>query len=120
MGDNKRTSITSQSYSNDFFVNQRQQERQRSPSPSEFYRNQHKIQKRLWEREQNLNEFIFNGIQKFLDKQAVRDLINAYDVEEIFINGEEEFYENLFDDDDNKNQQKINSWIKQQNKFTHL
>lgn len=118
--DNKRTSISSQSYSNEFFINQRQQERQRSPSPSEFYRNQQKIQKRLWEREQDLNEFIFNGIQKFLDKQAVRDLITAYDVEEIFINGEEEFYENLFNDNpDNKNQQ-INSWIKQQNKFTHL
>jgi len=39
-----------------------------------------------------MNVFIHMGIDKFLDKQAVRDLLFEYDNDDIFIGGEESFY----------------------------
>lgn len=88
-----RTSTTSTLFNaQESFLVQKLHERNHSPSPTEFYRNKFKIQTHLWEREYHLNRFNHDGIQKFLDKQAVRDLIEAYDLEHFFINGEEHFY----------------------------
>ncbi|UXI15526.1 hypothetical protein NH340_JMT01469 [Sarcoptes scabiei] len=88
-----RTSTTSTLFNaQESFLVQKLHERNHSPSPTEFYRNKFKIQTHLWEREHHLNRFNHDGIQKFLDKQAVRDLIEAYDLEHFFINGEEHFY----------------------------
>ncbi|KAJ6219067.1 hypothetical protein RDWZM_004879 [Blomia tropicalis] len=54
----------------------------RELSPTKYYRTQHSIQR----------------IEKFLDKQAVRDLIIEYDKDDIFINGEDEWYQQLAED----------------------
>lgn len=54
----------------------------------------------MFDRTIDMDEFIYNGIAKFLDKQAVRDLLNEFDANDIFIGGEENFYDNLYDDED--------------------
>lgn len=43
----------------------------------------------------DLNIFIYKGIEKFLDKQAVRDLILQFDNEDIFIGGADTFFSSL-------------------------
>lgn len=43
----------------------------------------------------DLNVFIYKGIEKFLDKQAVRDLIMQFDNEDIFIGGADIFFSSL-------------------------
>lgn len=47
----------------------------------------------LFDRAHDLRVFIHEGIDKFLDKQAVRDLIIAYDSDDIFIKGEQQFFQ---------------------------
>lgn len=75
-------------------------ERTRSPSPSDYYRDQLNSSDQIFNRIEDLNFFIQKGIEKFLDKQAVRDLIYEYDINDIFVGGEENFYNSLFDDEE--------------------
>lgn len=70
----------------------------RELSPTKYYRTQHNIQSDLANKVFELNQFIYKGIEKFLDKQAVRDLIIEYDKDDIFINGEDEWYQRLAED----------------------
>ncbi|OTF70290.1 hypothetical protein BLA29_000579 [Euroglyphus maynei] len=100
----QRSTSSMSTHSNDSYLLQRgSYDRGRSPSPTDFYRTKNENYNHIWIREHELNEFIHNGIQKFLDKQAVRDLIHSYDMEDIFIHGEEHFFENVFQDFDNPN-----------------
>lgn len=55
----------------------------RSPSPSDHYRKVQGYADRLQDRLFELNKFIYQGVEKFLDRQAVRDLIAAYDANDI-------------------------------------
>ena len=59
----------------------------RSPSPTDHYREQHANTDRLHDRLFELNKFIYQGIDKFLDKQTVRDLIQSYDDEDLYPEG---------------------------------
>lgn len=68
-------------------------DRARSGSPSEYYRHQMGKKDQLFDKVQDLKGFIHDSIEKFLDKQAVRDLIIAYDSDDIFIRGEMEFFQ---------------------------
>ncbi|XP_027200769.2 uncharacterized protein LOC113794826 [Dermatophagoides pteronyssinus] len=107
--DAQRSISSMSTHSNDSYLLQRANgvngiyDRGRSPSPTEFFRTKLENYNHIWIREHELNEFIHNGIQKFLDKQAVRDLIHAYDLDDIFINGEEHFFENIYNEFDINN-----------------
>ena len=59
----------------------------RSPSPTEHYRMRHANNERLHDRLFELNKFIHQSIDKFLDKQTVRDLIQSYDDEDLYPEG---------------------------------
>src|SRR5690349_148257 len=59
-------------------------DRARSGSPSEFYRHQISRKDGLFSKVYDMNVFIHLGIEKFLDKQAVRDLLFEYDTDDIF------------------------------------
>ena len=107
--DAQRSISSMSTHSNDSYLLQRANgvngiyDRGRSPSPTEFFRTKLENYNHIWIREHELNQFIHNGIQKFLDKQAVRDLIHAYDLDDIFINGEEHFFENIYNEFDINN-----------------
>ncbi|KAH9408020.1 hypothetical protein TYRP_011673 [Tyrophagus putrescentiae] len=55
----------------------------RSVSPSDHIRERYANADRLADRLFTLNKFIYQGIEKFLDRQAVRDLIAAFDSDDI-------------------------------------
>ncbi|KAH9507114.1 hypothetical protein DERF_011813 [Dermatophagoides farinae] len=118
----ERSPSSLSTYSNDSYHMQRGgYDRGRSPSPTEFFRAKIENYDHIWSREHELNEFIHNGIQKFLDKQAVRDLIHAYDLEDIFVHGEEHFFENVFEDFDNsKTMDELSLQKNQKGKFAQL
>lgn len=118
----ERSPSSLSTYSNDSYHMQRGgYDRGRSPSPTEFFRTKIENYDHIWSREHELNEFIHNGIQKFLDKQAVRDLIHAYDLEDIFVHGEEHFFENVFEDFDNsKTMDELSLQKNQKGKFAQL
>ena len=73
-------------------------DRARSGSPSEFYRHQISQKDTISNRVYDMNVFIHLGIEKFLDKQAVRDLIIEYDSDDIFVGGADMFYANFSDE----------------------
>lgn len=83
-----RSQLHSSASSHHFNLN-----RARSPSPTQFYQQTAVQLDHQRELVYSLNSFIFRGIERgFLDKQAVRDLLIAYDAEEIFTEGEEAFF----------------------------
>ncbi|KAH9392276.1 hypothetical protein TYRP_005349 [Tyrophagus putrescentiae] len=83
-----RSQLHSSASSHHFNLN-----RARSPSPTQFYQQTAVQLDHQRELVYTLNSFIFRGIERgFLDKQAVRDLLIAYDAEEIFTEGEEAFF----------------------------
>lgn len=57
----------------------------RSVSPTDHLRERYANADRLQDRLFELNKFIYQGIEKFLDRQAVRDLITAYDADDIIL-----------------------------------
>ncbi len=63
----------------------------RSPSPTDYWRTARHKKDGISSKVYELNVFIHKGIEKFLDKQAVRDLIIEYDAEDIFIGGVDMF-----------------------------
>ncbi|KAJ6223921.1 hypothetical protein RDWZM_002466 [Blomia tropicalis] len=69
--------------------------RTRSLSPTEFYRSQRERIDMIHNKVYEMNTFIYLGIEKFLDKQAVRNLIIEYDNDNIFVEGEEKFYSEI-------------------------
>lgn len=73
-------------------------DRARSGSPTEFWRRSIIQREGISNRVYDLNVFIYKGIEKFLDKQAVRDLIMQFDNEDIFIGGADIFFSSLHSD----------------------
>ena len=67
----------------------------RSESPSEYYRYTQIQRDTLHDRMHELNVFIHKGIEKFLDKQSVRELIIEYDNDDIYVGGEQLFMEQI-------------------------
>lgn len=73
-------------------INFLRDDRERSESLTSFYRDKNERRDYLANKAHQLNVFIHLGIDKFLDRQAVRDLITEYDSEDIYIGGAKNFF----------------------------
>lgn len=70
-------------------------DRDRSGSPTEYYKAKQSREDGIGNLVFDMNVFIHKGIEKFLDKQAVRDLLHGYDNDDIYIGGTDIFFAEL-------------------------
>lgn len=70
-------------------------DRDRSGSPTEYYKRKQSREDGTSNMVFDMNVFIHKSIEKFLDKQAVRDLLSGYDNGDFYIEGTDIFFAEL-------------------------